>query len=55
VILGVLVSAVLVGLWVISGAHFFWPAIPLFFLIMGLYRHARWSSWRHHHWNSRRS
>lgn len=32
----------LTGLWVLSGAHFFWPAIPLVFLVMGLVRHARW-------------
>lgn len=37
----VLAAAGLVGLWVQSGAHFFWPAIPLFFLLMGLGRHAR--------------
>jgi len=43
----VVVSAVLIGLWALTGAHFFWPAIPMFFLIMGLYRHARWSGWRH--------
>jgi hypothetical protein len=43
----VLVSAVLVGLWALSGAQFFWPAIPMFFLFIGLYRHARWAGWRH--------
>jgi hypothetical protein len=31
-----------VALWVVSGAHFFWPAFPLFFLALGLARHARW-------------
>jgi hypothetical protein len=35
-------TAALVGLWILSGAHFFWPAIPLFFLLMGLARHARY-------------
>jgi hypothetical protein len=41
------VAAILVGLWVLSGAAFFWPAIPLAFLIFGLlarirfYRYAR--------------
>ena len=35
-------ALVLTGLWVLSGAHFFWPAIPLAFLVMGLVRHARW-------------
>jgi hypothetical protein len=38
----VAVTAVLVGLWLLSGAHFFWPAIPLFFITMGLFRHLRW-------------
>ena len=37
------IAAVLFGLWVLSGAHFFWPAIPLFFLALGLARHARWA------------
>jgi hypothetical protein len=42
-----LVAAILVGLWVLSGAVFFWPAIPLAFLVFGLlarvrfYRYAR--------------
>src|SRR3954470_8300524 len=39
----VAVTAVLVGLWLLSSAHFFWPAIPLFFITMGLFRHLRWS------------
>ncbi len=34
-------ALILTGLWVLSGAHFFWPAIPLAFLVMGLMRHAR--------------
>ncbi|GAA3944145.1 DUF1707 SHOCT-like domain-containing protein [Actinoplanes auranticolor] len=32
----------LTALWALSGAHFFWPAIPLVFLVMGLMRHARY-------------
>jgi hypothetical protein len=36
-----LVAAVLVGLWVLSGAHFFWPAIPLAFLLFGLFARIR--------------
>ena len=36
---------VLTGLWALSGAHFFWPVIPLFFLVMGLVRHARYGHW----------
>jgi uncharacterized membrane protein YgcG len=33
------VAAGLVGLWILSGAHFFWPLIPLIFLAIGLRRH----------------
>ena len=58
------VAAALTGLWVLSGAHFFWPAIPLFFLVMGVARHARWRAygghpqwgrgpWGHHHHHGR--
>jgi hypothetical protein len=36
------VAMILTGVWILSGAHFFWPAIPLAFLVMGLVRHARW-------------
>ncbi len=36
-----IVAGVLVGLWVLSGAHFFWPFLPLAFLTFGLLRHAR--------------
>ncbi|WP_433058170.1 DUF1707 SHOCT-like domain-containing protein [Dactylosporangium sp. CS-033363] len=54
------IAAVLTGLWVLSGAHFFWPAIPLFFMVFSLARHARWRAygghpgfgrgpWGHHH------
>jgi hypothetical protein len=54
------VAVVLTGLWALSGAHFFWPAIPLIFLVMGLMRHARYGhyrteySYRHHvaPWNA---
>ena len=54
------IAAVLVGLWALSHAHFFWPAIPLIFLVMGLMRHARYGryragySYRHHvaPWNA---
>ncbi len=35
------VAAVLIGLWALSGANFFWPIWPLAFLGWGLYRHAR--------------
>jgi Domain of unknown function (DUF1707) len=38
-------ALILTGLWVLSNAVFFWPAIPLAFLVMGLVRHARWGSY----------
>jgi len=37
----VFMALVLTGFWALSHAVFFWPAIPLFFLVMGLARHAR--------------
>jgi len=40
------VAAVLTGLWLISGASFFWPAIPLTFLVLSLARHAFGFGWR---------
>lgn len=40
----------LTGLWVLSGAHFFWPIFPLFFLFIGLKRHAHQGGHaRYHH------
>jgi len=45
----VVVALFLTGLWALSGAHFFWPAIPLVFLVMGLARHARWRHYGHHY------
>ena len=41
----VAIAAVLVGLWAISGAHFFWPAIPLIILTFSLMKRARWRRW----------
>ena len=41
-----MIAGVLTGLWLLSGAHFFWPAIPLAFLVMGLIRHARYGRYR---------
>ncbi|TMM41866.1 MAG: DUF1707 domain-containing protein [Actinobacteria bacterium] len=41
----VLIGA-LIGLWLLSGAHFFWPLIPIFFLTFGFLRHASWARWR---------
>jgi hypothetical protein len=48
----VLIAAALIGLWALTGAAFFWPAIPLAFLFFGLlarirfYQYARASG----HW-----
>jgi hypothetical protein len=39
-----LVAAVLMGLWVFSGRHVFWPAIMFFFFMVGPF-----SRGRHHH------
>ena len=48
----VVVSLILTGLWVLSGAHFFWPLIPMIFLFLSLKahrRHARYGHHMHHH------
>ncbi len=37
------VAGALVGLWVLSGAHFFWPALPLIFLGFAFFRHVRFA------------
>ena len=42
----------LTGLWVLSGAHFFWPIFPLFFLFIGLRRHAHQGHHGHYHHRS---
>jgi Domain of unknown function (DUF1707) len=42
------VAGVLVGLWVLSGAHFFWPLLPLLLIGFSLARHARFV--RHGPW-----
>ena len=47
-----MITAVLTGLWLLSGAHFFWPIFPLFFLFMGV---ARSRGHRHYHQHYRRS
>jgi hypothetical protein len=45
-----LLALVLTGFWALSGAHFFWPLIPLAFLVMGVVRHARFGPRaRYHH------
>jgi DUF1707 SHOCT-like domain len=38
-----LVAGLLVGAWLLSGAHFFWPLFPIFFLSFGLLRRRRWA------------
>ena len=45
----VAMALLLTGLWVLSGAHFFWPIIPLLFLVAGLRRHARYGHHGHYH------
>jgi hypothetical protein len=44
------IAVLLTGLWALSNAHFFWPAIPLAFLVIGLMRHARYGRIRHEHY-----
>ncbi|BAL86922.1 hypothetical protein AMIS_17020 [Actinoplanes missouriensis 431] len=44
-----IIAGVLTGLWLLSGAHFFWPVIPLAFLVIGLMRHARYGRYRFHY------
>ena len=43
------VSVLLTGLWVLSGAHFFWPLIPMIFLFMSLKAHRRHAYYMHQH------
>jgi len=45
----VVIGLVLTGLWVLSNAHFFWPLIPLIFLVADLKRHARAHRHGYHH------
>lgn len=48
----VVVSLILTGLWVASGAAFFWPLVPMIFLFLSLRahgRHARYGYQTHHH------
>ncbi|MFC4064434.1 DUF1707 domain-containing protein [Actinoplanes subglobosus] len=50
-----IIMGVLTGVWMLSHSTFFWPVIPLAFLVMGLFKHARYGRWRpeytfgHHH------
>jgi hypothetical protein len=45
----VAVSLILTGLWVLSGAHFFWPFIPMIFLFLSLKAHAHQARHGHRH------
>jgi hypothetical protein len=53
-------AGVLVGLWIVSGAEFFWPFLPILFLTFGLLRHARFVrygspwAWRRAPWETSR-
>lgn len=42
------VAMVLTGCWMLSEARFFWPAIPLTFLVVGVVRHARYGDAHQH-------
>lgn len=44
-----MVSMLLIGLWALTGGHFFWPAIPLIFFGLSLVRHARWAGRRRYY------
>jgi hypothetical protein len=39
------IAVVLITVWAAMGSHFFWPAIPLAFLAIGLVRHGMWLRW----------
>jgi hypothetical protein len=46
------IVAIFIGLWLLSGAHFFWPFVPLFFLwfvVLRPRRWYRWHAWHHGH------
>jgi uncharacterized protein DUF1707 len=40
-----LLTAALVGVWVLTGAHLFWLAFPVTLLLLGLLRHGLWLRW----------
>ncbi len=48
----VLVAGGLVAIWALTGAHFFWPLLPLLFLAFGFARHWRFahSPWARGGW-----
>jgi hypothetical protein len=43
-----LIATILITIWAATGAHFFWPAIPLAFLAFSLIRHGAWLRWSRH-------
>jgi hypothetical protein len=45
-----LIAGVLIGLWVLSGAHFFWPLIPLAILTFSFLRHRRFARYAAYGW-----
>ncbi len=49
-----MVMLLLIGGWILSGAQFFWPIIPIVFLVSGILRHARrFPDGRRHHFTHR--
>ena len=48
------VALALTGLWLLSGAHFFWPVFPIAFLVMGVVKHAKHGRFDHHHMHGHR-
>jgi hypothetical protein len=51
--LAALVALLLVGAWALSGASFFWPAIPLIIIGIGLVRHGRYHRYGYHRYGYR--
>ncbi len=46
-------AALLVGLWVLPDAVFFWPALPLTFLAFGLFARIRFHQYARARWSGR--
>lgn len=38
---GAVIAAVLVGVWIVSDAEFFWPIWPLIFMTVSVFKHAQ--------------
>lgn len=49
-------AAVLITIWALTGAHFFWPVIPLVFIAIGVLKHGMFlrfagtGGWGHRRW-----